>query len=75
MGNAPIGILVLLTALSLALLAIGLVLHRKGTLRSRGASLVWAIVTVLPVFAGGWLILSPHDTRPMPTSGMQQPSG
>jgi hypothetical protein len=54
---SPIAIVILLTAASAILLAIGLVLHRKGMLRSRAAAVVWAILTVLPVFAGGWMTL------------------
>jgi len=53
---SPIGIVVLLTVASAILLVIGLLLHRKGMLRSRGVAIVWAVLTVLPLFAGGWVI-------------------
>jgi hypothetical protein len=57
-NGTPISIIVLLTAASVILLVIGLALHRKGMLRSRGAALGWAILTVLPLFAGGWVIFT-----------------
>ena len=57
-GASPIAIVLLLPADSVILLVIGLLLHRKGILHSRGAALAWAILTVLPVFAGGWIIFT-----------------
>lgn len=54
---SPIAIVIILTAASAILLAVGLVLHRTGVLHSRGAAAGWAILTILPVFAGGWMTL------------------
>jgi len=44
--------------LCVILLVIGLVLHRKGVLQSRAAALAWAVLTILPLFAGGWVIFT-----------------
>jgi hypothetical protein len=71
---SPIGFVVALTLLSLVLLALGIWLHRKGSLRSRGASLVWAIVTIAPVFVGGWIFIGQHDPAPIPNGGVSAPS-
>jgi cytochrome bd-type quinol oxidase subunit 2 len=71
MTNAsPIGVVVLLTIMSVVLLALGLWLHRKGMLRSRAASLAWAIVTVVPVFVGGWVFTTQHDRAPIANGGV-----
>lgn len=72
-NGSPIAALLLLTAISIILLVIGLLLHRKGTLRSRGASLVWAIITIVPVFVGGWIFLS--QPASMPGDGAALSSG
>jgi len=55
-AGSSIGIVVLLTAASIILLVIGLVLHRKRLLRSRAAAIGWAVLTILPLFVGGWLV-------------------
>lgn len=56
--GAPISVIALLTMLCVILLVIGLVLHRKGVLQSRAAALAWAVLTILPLFAGGWVIFT-----------------
>jgi len=67
---SPIGVVVLLTIMSAVLLALGIWLHRRGALRSRPASLVWAIVTIVPVFVGGWVFTTQHDRAPIPNGGV-----
>jgi hypothetical protein len=52
------------------LLALGIWLHRRGALRSRAASLAWAIVTIIPVFVGGWIFVAQHDRAPIPNGGV-----
>ena len=59
-GNQIFGVLIALVALSVVLLVVGLLLHRRGSLASRGAALGWAILTVLPLFGGGFLYATKH---------------
>ena len=59
-GNQILGVLLGLTVLTLALVVAGFMLHRRGSLASRGAAFGWAILTILPLFGGGALYASKH---------------
>ncbi len=59
-GNQVFGVLLGLIVLTLVLVIVGFVLHRRGSLASRGAALGWAILTVLPLFGGGALYATKH---------------
>lgn len=59
-GNQIFGVLIGLIALSVVLLVVGLLLHRRGALASRGAALGWAVLTILPLFGGGFLYATKH---------------
>ncbi|SFP99889.1 hypothetical protein [Sphingomonas rubra] len=59
-GNDILVLLLLCVGGSIVLAALGIWLHRQRKLTSRGAALVWAIVTVLPLFGAGFLMMSKH---------------
>ena len=63
-GNAPgdtILMNVLITiAASLVLLVIGIALRKRGRLASRGAAMLWAVLTILPLFGAGALMFARH---------------
>ncbi len=59
-GNQIFIVLLGLVGLSIALLVIGLLLHRRGALASRPVALGWAILTVLPLFGGGIVYATKH---------------
>lgn len=58
--NPLISIVVLLVASAL-LLIVGVMM--KNLLRSRVAALAWAILTVAPLFGGGFLLFGNHQVQ------------
>ena len=64
MGDGPgYGIFVPLfgaVALSALLAAIGFAMRKRGRLRTRGPALIWAILTVLPLFGAGAVMFTRH---------------
>ena len=60
-NGTPIGPIVALVAACLILLVIGLLLRRRGMLRSRGAALAWAILTIAPLFGSGVVFFTKHQ--------------
>jgi hypothetical protein len=60
-AGTPIGLIVALVAVCLVLLVIGLMLRRRGMLRSRGAALAWAILTIAPLFGSGAILYGKHQ--------------
>jgi ABC-type uncharacterized transport system permease subunit len=56
-GPGPVAIIALLVLASAILVAIGLVLRRRGMLTSRRAALGWAVVAILPVFVGSAILI------------------
>ena len=63
--GTPILWILLLVAACLVLLVIGLALHRRGSLRSRGAAIGWAILTIAPLFGAGLLLYGHHQIEMM----------
>ena len=63
MSGSPIGVIVGLLALCVILLLIGIALRRRGVLRSRGAWLVWSIITILPLFGAGLFLFGKHQVE------------
>lgn len=59
-GNDILVLLLLCVAASVALAAVGIWLHRRRRLTSRSATLAWAIVSILPLFGAGFLMMSKH---------------
>lgn len=59
-GNDILVPLLLCVGSSIVLAALGMWLHRQRKLTSRGAALVWAVVTILPLFGAGFLMMSKH---------------
>ena len=59
-GNQIFGVLLGLIALTAVLLVIGMLLHRRGALGSRPAAFGWAILTIMPLFGGGFLYATKH---------------
>ena len=59
-GNPILGVLLACVAGSIILAIIGFVLHRRGMLRTRGPALGWAILTILPLFGAGFVLLTKH---------------
>ena len=47
-------------AASLVLLVIGIALRKRGRLASRGAAMLWAVLTILPLFGAGALMFVRH---------------
>ena len=60
-GNPILIPVLLLIALSVAMLVVGLALRRRGHLRSRGAALGWALLTIGPLFGGGLVFYVKHQ--------------
>ena len=59
-GNQIFGVLIGLIVLSAVLLVVGLLLHRRGALSSRPVAFGWAVLTILPLFGGGFLYATKH---------------
>jgi uncharacterized membrane protein len=62
-ANSGLAVVYLLVAATVALFAIGLVLRRRGMLRTRGAALGWAILTILPLFGSGFYLMTKHQVE------------
>jgi hypothetical protein len=63
-GDNPVfGIMYGLVGLTLVLLIIGAVLHRRGLLTSRPAALGWAVLTILPLFGAGFAMMTKHQVE------------
>jgi hypothetical protein len=62
-GNPILIPVMLLITLSIALFAIGLTLRRRGYLRGRGVTLVWALITVAPLFGSGLVFYLKHQAE------------
>jgi hypothetical protein len=62
-ANAGMGVVLALVAASIVLFAIGMVLRRRGALRSRSAGLGWAILTLLPLFGSGFFLWTKHQVE------------
>jgi hypothetical protein len=62
-ANTGMGIVLALVAASLILFVIGMVIRRRGGLRSRGAALGWAILTILPLFGSGFFLWTKHQVE------------
>lgn len=62
--NNPILIIMLLCiGASILLAVIGFVLRRRGKLRAQGPALIWAILTVLPLFGAGAAMFGKHEVE------------
>lgn len=59
-GNDILVLLLLCVGGTIVLAALGMWLHRQRTLTSRPAALIWAIITILPLFGAGFLMMSKH---------------
>lgn len=63
-GDGPVnGIfvpLLLAIALSVALAAVGMVLHRRGKLTRPAVAFGWAVLTILPLFGAGAAMFTKH---------------
>lgn len=62
-ANTGLSVVLALVALTLILFVVGLVLRRRGMIRSRGAALGWAVLTILPLFGSGFLLWSKHQVE------------
>ena len=60
-ANSPIGIVLGLVLLSLILLVVGLSMRRRGKLRTQGAALIWALLTIAPLFGAGAAFFLKHQ--------------
>jgi len=59
----PFAIILGLVVLSLILFAIGLLLRRRGMLRTRGAVYLWAALVILPLAGSGLLLFVKHQVE------------
>lgn len=48
---------------TLLLAVIGWVLHKRGKLSARGPAMIWAIVTILPLFGAGVIMFGKHEVE------------
>ncbi len=48
---------------TLLLAVIGWVLHKRGKLSARGPAMIWAVVTVLPLFGAGAIMFGKHEVE------------
>lgn len=62
-ANTGMGVVLALVAATVLLFAIGMVLRKRGMLRSRGAGLGWAILTLLPLFGSGFFLWTKHQVE------------
>ncbi|MBB5711419.1 hypothetical protein [Sphingomonas xinjiangensis] len=62
-ANTGISVVLALVAATVLLFALGMALRKRGMLRSRGASLGWAILTLLPLFGSGFFLWSKHQVE------------
>ena len=62
-ANTGMGVVLALVAASLILFAVGMMLRRRGSLRSRGPALAWALLTVLPLFGSGLYLWTKHQVE------------
>lgn len=69
-ANTGMAVVLALVVASIVLFAIGMILRRRGVLRSRGAALGWAILTLLPLFGSGFFLLTKHQVDK--TTGVTQ---
>jgi len=59
--NSPIlAVLIACVAASVALVVLGFWLRRSGRITSRRASLIWAILTIVPLFGAGAVMFGNH---------------
>ena len=70
-GNPILQVLLVCVLASVALAAIGIWLHRSGKLSAKGPALGWAVLTILPLFGAGFIMMTKHqvematgDTKP-----------
>ena len=59
----PFAILFALVAFSVLLVVLGLVLRRRGKIASRRAALVWAVLSILPLFGAGAFMWIKHEVE------------
>ena len=62
-GSPILGVLLALVAASVVLAALGMWLHRRGKLATRGAALVWALLTIAPLFGAGFAMMAKHNVE------------
>ncbi|SFS01393.1 hypothetical protein [Sphingomonas jatrophae] len=74
-GFNAFGIVYLLVAVSVVLLVAGLVMRRRGALRSRGAAIGWAVLTVLPLVIAGLAFRGKHVAEDATGTEVVEPSG
>jgi len=70
-ANSPIAMILGLVALSVILLLVGLSMRRKGKLRTRGPALIWALLTIAPLFGAGFALFAKHQVDL--ATGVDQP--
>lgn len=59
-GNPILGVLLACVAASVILAILGFVLRGRGYLVGRTPALVWAIITILPLFGAGFAMMTKH---------------
>ena len=59
-GSPILGVLLTCVAGSILLAALGMWLHRSRRLTSRRSSMIWAILTILPLFGAGFAMMTTH---------------
>ena len=75
-GNPILGVLLACVAASVVLAIVGFVLRGRGHLAGRTPALVWAIVTILPLFGAGFAMMTKHgvdQATGVTKSGVNEP--
>ena len=62
-GNPILGVLLACIIASIVLAIIGFVLRGRGSLATSRAALIWAIITILPLFGAGFFMFSKHSVE------------
>lgn len=62
-GNPILQVLLVCVLASLALAALGFWLRSRGKLRDKGPALGWAILTILPLFGAGIVMMTKHQVE------------
>lgn len=62
-GNPILGVVFAFIAASVLLAIIGFVLRGRGKLVTSRAALVWAVITILPLFGAGAVFMTKHQVE------------
>ena len=62
-ANTGMAVVYALVAATVILFVLGMILRKRGMLRTRGPALAWAILTILPLFGSGFYLWTKHQVE------------